>query len=295
MTAIFVDGRNIVCRFGYVFRSLSAPDGTKTGALYGTLQCLMRLKRKFPGSRIVVVWDGKESKERGWRRAAYPQYKANRTGANEEIKNLMGQLPLIGKSLTTVGIEQCEISHLEADDVISVLAMAVKQSGNKSIIYSSDQDYLQLLTHGIEIIPDIDKANPLAFASAQSINKKFGCTPEKLLLLRAIIGDSSDNIAGAIKGVGPKTALKLVDTKEIAANARVIENYSLMRLPLTPDDEHFTQKQRDKLTIVVSNLLAGSILPAATVYSDMLNMCGDLNLKTAMEHRRDLWNLHCWE
>ena len=293
MTVIFVDGRNIVCRFGYVFRHLAAEDGTKTGAVYGILQCLMRLKGKFPGSRLVIAWDGKASKEKGWRRAAYPQYKANRTGGNEEMRDLIGQLPLVHECLGIVGVDQFEIPQIEADDLISVMASASVKAGHAAIIYSSDQDYLQLLQHGVQVIPDIDKTTPLAFASAKTIQRKFGCTPGQLLTLRAIIGDSSDNIAGAIKGVGPKTALKMLAQKSMEPHPRILENYELMRLPLTTDDKHFTANQVLWMQHWSSVLLTTDE-PVIADYAAMLDMCGRLSLRTAMERRKELWELHQW-
>src|ERR1017187_4804563 len=97
---MLIYGRNMLCRQGFVFKSLKTEDGVFTGAVFGILNCLLRLRRYYPEAKLVMVWDGKEATSKGWRRAFYPEYKANRNhGGNPDMINLLSQINLVQETL----------------------------------------------------------------------------------------------------------------------------------------------------------------------------------------------------
>src|ERR1039457_5473179 len=123
MKIILIDGKNAVYRFGWVHRNLRSPDGEGTGVVYGVLDLLIRLKRKFEDSKFVVVWDGKGPT---WRHKMFEGYKLKDKPGNPEIAAILNQIPLLEKTLKLIGSPQIEVEGVECDDVIGILCKTVK-------------------------------------------------------------------------------------------------------------------------------------------------------------------------
>ena len=310
MTTILLDGKNALCRHGYVFKGLATKDGVKTGAIFGLLNCLLRLKRKYEDAEFIVVWDGKNATTDGWRRKIYPNYKSNRGTPNQEMSDVVGQMSMVRQILKMIDIRQYSISGVEADDLLSLLAFKLKSEGKEPIIYSSDKDFLQLLQFGISVIPDIDKTKPLALADASVVKAKFGCTPEQLLSVRAFAGDASDTIATAIPKVGTKRGLGLLcqgvdpscsnfddlssGTQKAFAYLRehwssLRTNYRLMRLPQVVQEAEMSLVQQLCYKAIIEHI-DQPIVSDAT-YKAMVARFADLELSVAMERRKDIWAL----
>jgi DNA polymerase-1 len=310
MHTILIDGKNALCRHGYVFKGLSTKDGVKTGALFGLLNCLLRLKKKYEDAEFVVVWDGKDATKNGWRRKVYPNYKSNRGNPNQDMIDVVSQMPLVRRVLRMIDIRQYAISGVEADDLISLLAFKLKESERNPVIYSSDKDFLQLIQYGIEVIPDIDKTHPLEPANARVIKEKFGCSPEQLLAVRAFAGDGSDTIATAIPKVGTKRGLALVCqgidpacktfdelpglVKASFPHIRehwgaIRTNYRLMRLPQELHEAEMSLEQQLCYEAILAHLDAP--VESTSCYKTMVAQFADLELSVAMERRKDIWGL----
>ena len=196
----------------------------------------------------------------------YPQYKGNRPKEKPQaVQDILNQSGTVEKLLDALGVIQIRIPNVEADDVIGILAIRCLKRGWQPVIYSSDKDFMQLMHRGVQVIRDVVKPSKLQPETEKSIQAKFGCTPGQLLDVRALSGDKSDNIPTVCRGVGPKTATKIVASGEIPvlyASAMKL-NKRLMRI--------LTTTKTKVLRPVTRGLLKASI---ACVLSDVAASLG---------------------
>lgn len=318
MTAILLDGKNLLYRFGWVFQKLAAPDGRKTGALYGLLNCMLRLKKKYPDARFVLCWDGMFSNSRGWRSKVWSGYKANRRrdGKLEEgVKLILGQQEMIDEMMDLLGIYHVEIAAVEADDVIALLAAQCREQGWQTIVYSSDYDFAQLMAKGVLLIRDAKGKEKLASETERSIEVKFRCSVSELLKVRAIAGDKSDGITGALPGVGVVRAAKYVaagvdpafcnfgyhPTHVLRAYRELMgpwpdvhRNYQLMCLPGVVSHSMFGENAgilRDEIESAFCYLQNGNTSGLGLDYRKLMGMLAELGMKDAVARRREVWQL----
>lgn len=203
MTLVLMDARNSLFRYGARHLVLRSGKGVATGALYGILSSLVQFKRRYKDARFVMVWDG----GRGWRQVYYPEYKGNR-GEGEpkpEIKLILGQEKLVRDVVTMLGVPQIRIQDVEADDIISVLARKFIDK-HRVMVCSSDKDFYQLMQYGVEIV-----AHGTLPITEAICKQRFGVSSTKVLKLRVLIGDGSDNISNVLRGIGPVTAVKMIE------------------------------------------------------------------------------------
>ncbi|CAN5407312.1 DNA polymerase I [soil metagenome] len=195
----------------YIFRAYHAlppltrkSDGLPVGAVQGYCNMLWKLLQDMKGAdgptHLVAVFD---HSEKTFRNTLYDQYKANRSAPPED---LVPQFTLVREATAAFGIACVELPGYEADDLIATYACKARDAGGQAVIVSSDKDLMQLIGNGVVMFdPMKDKrlAEPEVF-------EKFGVTPDKMIDLQALIGDSVDNVPGA-PGIGPKTAAQLLD------------------------------------------------------------------------------------
>ena len=197
-TVLLIDG------FGYLYRAyhamgdLRTADDTPTGAIFGTLNMLSKLRRRYPTQHTVCVMDGSG---KNFRHAIDPQYKANRPPLPPDLKI---QLAPFNDFINAWGIPTLTIEGVEADDIIATLTALTKKNGMKTIIASADKDLMQLVSD--ERVTVFDGMKEKIYDSA-GVRDKFGVNPEQIADYLALVGDNSDNILGVEK-VGPKTAAK---------------------------------------------------------------------------------------
>ncbi|MBK7071970.1 MAG: DNA polymerase I [Myxococcales bacterium] len=223
---------HVVDGHGYIFRAhfglmnassrserkevrLSTREGMPTGALYVFARMLLRLHDDVGPERIAVVFDaGRKS----FRTEIFPEYKANRPPAPEDLAI---QMPRFAPLVEALGWPVLAIPGVEADDVVATLASAAAARGWECTIYSADKDLMQLVGEHTAVI---DAMRAQTYTRAAVI-EKFGVPPERIADFLALRGDTSDNIPG-VAGVGDKTAAELVNTFPdlealIAANPKV--------------------------------------------------------------------------
>jgi DNA polymerase-1 len=207
----------IVDGHGYIFRAhyglmnisrgerkevrLSTAEGMPTGALYVFSRMLLRLEEDNLPKRMAVVFDAKGG--RNFRVEMYPDYKAHRKEAPEELSVQMEYFPKIVNGL---GWPCLAIPGVEADDVIATLVEKAKAKGWEVVIFSADKDIMQLIGDGVTMIDALHQKT----YTREEVIKKMGVPPEKIPDFLALVGDTSDNIPG-IKGVGDKTAAGLLE------------------------------------------------------------------------------------
>ena len=205
MKLMILDGNSIVNRAFYGVRPLNAPDGTPTNAIFGFLNILQRLLDEQKPDALCVSFDRKEPT---FRHRAYDGYKAQRKGMPEELRQ---QMPVLKETLDAMGIRRYELAGYEADDILGTVSVKCAEKGWDCVIVTGDKDSLQLITDTTTVCnvktrmgsPETINYTPAVF------REEYGFDPPQMVDLKALMGDSSDNIPG-VPGVGEKTALELV-------------------------------------------------------------------------------------
>ena len=198
---LLVDGHAYAYRAFHAIRSLSAPDGSPTNAIYGFIKMLGKMRGIVKPTHLAVIWDAGLAVERT---SSLPDYKANRPPTPE---GLAAQFPQIELWLESVGVPQWSQPGAEADDWIATLAHRAKDLGWKVVIASSDKDFMQLVDDRIGILNPNDKSEKI-WAPAD-VEAKTGVLPHQIVDWLSLIGDSVDNIPG-VPGIGVKTATELL-------------------------------------------------------------------------------------
>lgn len=206
MKLMAIDGNSLVNRAFYGVRPLSASDGTPTNALYGFLNMLLKLREELQPDEICVCFD---LRAKTFRHLAYAGYKAQRKPMPEE---LAAQMPLVKEALDLLGIARLEQEGFEADDLLGSLARSCREQGDACTIVTGDRDSLQFIAQGAEVALVITRMGNTTTEIFDEDNFRAhyqGLSPEKIVDLKAIMGDASDNIPG-VKGIGEKGAMELI-------------------------------------------------------------------------------------
>jgi DNA polymerase I len=219
---LLIDGSGYIFRAYYAVAPLTTKSGFPTNALFGYSRMLLKLLRDAGTDHIVVAFDrGKDT----FRTQMYPQYKANREACPED---LLQQMPYFREISEALGLKIVEQDNFEADDLIGTLTKRLHEGGYEVEIISGDKDLMQLVAPGVSVYDSMrDKRY-----SAPEVREKLGVLPEQVIDFLALTGDSSDNVPG-IKGVGPKTAVQLLEifgsVDAVASSAEQIAQDSRIR------------------------------------------------------------------
>lgn len=205
MKLMIIDGNSIVNRAFYGVRALNAPDGTPTNAVYGFLAIFQRLYEEIVPDAVAVCFDLKAPT---FRHKEYEQYKAQRKGMPEE---LAVQMPILKEVLDAMGIRRYELEGYEADDILGTASALCENKGWDCVIVSGDKDSLQLVSEKTcvcNVKTRMGQTETVLY-TPERFYEEYGFEPRKMVDLKALMGDSSDNIPG-VAGIGEKTALELV-------------------------------------------------------------------------------------
>lgn len=208
---LVIDSMNTFIRSFAMLQSMN-PKGHHTGGLVGFLRSLGFLTRTIDPTRIICVFDGQASSSS--RKNIDPEYKANRNikritnwelfdDKEDEYASMTMQMHRLVEYLQCLPITLISIDKIEADDTISYLAQKFGANNKKVTIVSSDKDFLQIVDENIEVYSPIKKKT----YGKKEVQEEIGMIPENYLIMKALLGDNSDNLTG-IKGLGPKTLLK---------------------------------------------------------------------------------------
>ena len=205
MKLMILDGNSIVNRAFYGVRPLSAPDGTPTNAIYGFLAILQRLLDEQKPDALCVSFDLKTPT---FRHRAYDGYKAQRHPMPEE---LVVQMPLLKETLDDMGIVRLEQEGYEADDILGTVSSLCAKTGWDCTIVTGDKDSLQLVTEKTTVClvkSRMGQTETILYTPERFL-EEYGFEAKRMVDLKALMGDSSDNIPG-VPGIGEKTALDLL-------------------------------------------------------------------------------------
>lgn len=202
-TLLLIDGNSLLYRAFFALPLLHNKDGVFTNGVYGFLTMFNRVSNEIKPSHIMVAFD---RDRQTFRNDAYSEYKANRSEAPDELK---GQFQLLRDVLEALNVSYLDLQGYEADDIIGTLSKNAEAAGMKCIILTGDGDALQLVTDNTLVYLTKKGITEISIYNPAMVKEKWEVEPEQMIEIKALMGDSSDNIPG-VAGVGPKTAIKLI-------------------------------------------------------------------------------------
>ena len=200
-----IDGKSVFYRGYYALPNLSTKEGVPTGGVFGFATMALELVKKLKPDYVAVAWDKPKTNIRK-RLEMYPQYKAGRKAAPPDFYT---QIPILHDLLDAFGWPLYELDDYEADDIMGSLAVLAEKKNIETLLITSDLDMLQLINHDVKVyalkrgFSNIEEFHP------ESFEAKYHIKVEQFLDLKALKGDSSDNIPG-VPGIGEKTAVELL-------------------------------------------------------------------------------------
>lgn len=201
MKLLAIDGNSIMNRAFYGIKLLSNSKGQFTNALTGFMNIYLKEIGEVKPDCVAVAFDLKAPT---FRHKANAAYKANRKGMPEELAQ---QMPVIKELLGDLGIKIIQCEGYEADDILGTLSKAAADSGNECYILTGDRDSFQLVSDRVTVRLATTKETKIY--TPDRIMEEYGVTPRQMIEVKALMGDTSDNISG-VKGIGEKTALSLI-------------------------------------------------------------------------------------
>ncbi len=219
---VIIDGKSVFYRGYYAMPNLSTKDGVPTGGVFGFATMALEVIKRLQPDYVAVAWDKPKTNIRK-RLEIYSEYKAGRKPAPEDFKL---QIPLLQKLLEAFGWPLYELDDYEADDIMGALAVQANKKDIEVLLVSSDLDMLQIispLTHMYALKTGLSN---IELYSPKSFEAKYGILVNQFLDLKALKGDSSDNIPG-VPGIGEKGAVELL--KQYKTLDNIYENLALVK------------------------------------------------------------------
>jgi len=196
-TLLLVDGSSYLYRAFHAMPDLRNAEGAPTGAIYGMINMLRRLRQDYAAAYIACVFD---AKGKTFRDDLYPEYKANRASMPED---LVRQIEPIHEVVRAMGWPILMVEGIEADDVIGTLAVQAASQGLDTVVSTGDKDLAQLVNERVTLVNTMSNEK----LDRDGVIAKFGVPPERIVDYLTLVGDTVDNVPGVEK-VGPKTAVK---------------------------------------------------------------------------------------
>ena len=233
MKLMILDGNSVINRAFYGVRPLTTREGLYTNAIYGFLNILEKMEKEEQPDAVCVAFDLHGPT---FRHLQYEGYKATRHPMPEELRQ---QMPVMKEVLQAMNIPIYACQGWEADDVIGTVGKICSNNGWECVVVTGDRDSLQLIDRNVHIKLVISKGGQTnaTLYTEEVFREEYGFAPKKLIDLKALMGDSSDNIPG-VAGVGPKTASQLL--QQFGSLDGVYENIA---------DSSIAAKLREKLEI----------------------------------------------
>ncbi|MBQ7740427.1 MAG: DNA polymerase I [Eubacterium sp.] len=282
MKLLVIDGNSIVNRAFYGIKLLTTKKGDYTNAIYGFLNILLKLEDMSKPDAVAVAFDVHAPT---FRHKMYDEYKAGRHAMPDELRQ---QMPVLKNLLHLLGYKTVECEGWEADDILGTLAASCRENGDECYIATGDRDSLQLAHDGVKVLLARTKMGQAVtdIYDENEIIKEYGVTPRGLIQVKALQGDSSDNIPG-VQGVGAKTALDL-----IARFNSVDEIYEkLDELDIKPGVKSKLERDKEKAYL---SLKLGEIVTDAPVCTDINEYkvsCEDSTAAVVEMTRLELYSL----
>ncbi|HVX24047.1 MAG TPA: DNA polymerase I, partial [Candidatus Saccharimonadales bacterium] len=219
---VVIDGKSVFYRGYFAMSNLATKDGTPTGGVFGFATMALEVIKRLKPDYVAVAWDKPKTNIRK-RLALYPEYKAGRKPAPADFYE---QVPILQELLQAFGWPLYELDDYEADDIMGTLAVQAEAKGIETLLVTSDLDMLQLIDEHTHVYALKTGLSNIELYSPKSFEAKYGLKVEQFLDLKALKGDSSDNIPG-VPGIGEKGGIDLL--KQYKTLDGVYENLDLMK------------------------------------------------------------------
>ena len=211
---VLIDGHSILNRAFYGLPDLTNSEGLHTNAVYGFLTIMFKILEEEKPEYLTVAFDVHAPT---FRHEMYAEYKGTRKPMAEELRQ---QVPVIKEVLNAMGVRTIECAGLEADDLLGTMSKRCEEKGMEVSVISGDRDLLQLATEHVKIrIPKTKQGRTeVEDYYAADVKERYQVTPQEFIDLKALMGDSSDNIPG-VPSIGEKTATKIISEYHSIENA----------------------------------------------------------------------------
>jgi len=219
---VVIDGKSVFYRGYYAMPNLATREGTPTGGVFGFATMALEVIRRLKPDYVAVAWDKPKTNIRK-RLELYPEYKAGRKPAPADFYD---QIPILHELLDAFGWPLYELDDYEADDIMGTLAVQAADKGIDTLLVTSDLDMLQLVNDQVKVYALKTGLSNIELYSPASFTAKYGIDVHQFLDLKALKGDSSDNIPG-VPGIGEKGAIQLL--QEYKTLDGVYENLGLVK------------------------------------------------------------------
>lgn len=276
-----LDGSSLMFRAFYALPLLTAANGEYTNAIYGFSNMMTKLLQDWNPDGMVVAFD---KSRHTFRTEMYPEYKGTRDKVPEEF---ISQIPLLKEMLAAWGIAFIEIDNYEADDIIGTIAKYYSKNGEyESYIVTGDRDALQLIDDNTKIIFTKKGISETIVYDEAVFQEEYGFEPVKLIDLKGLMGDSSDNIPG-VPGVGPKTASKLLleykSLENVLANAENVAGKKLQEKLIANKDLAILSKQLATINCEAPLDVKSVSLTVEPDIARLTEFCRRYNLKSVIK------------
>ena len=226
---LLIDGHSILSRAFYGIPELTNSEGKHTNAVYGFLNILLKELELEEADHLAVAFDLPAPT---FRHKLFPEYKGTRKAMPEELRE---QVPLMQELLSSMHIPILKKEGYEADDILGTIAKRMQKEGKEVVIVSGDRDLLQLADTRIKIsLPKTSRGQTEILSYfPEDVRAEWKVSPEEFIDLKALMGDSSDNIPG-VPGMGPKTAEWIIQHYHTIENAKehaLEEDFKVPRKP----------------------------------------------------------------
>jgi len=281
MKLLAIDGNSIINRAFYGIKLLTTKNGQYTNAVYGFITILNRLIEQEKPDGVAVAFDLKAPT---FRHKMYDGYKAGRKPMPEELHS---QFPLVKEWLTLRGYTCLEKEGYEADDILGTLAAAAKE-GDSCVIATGDKDSLQLIDDNVTVLLAATKMGrpELTVYNRETLFEKYGLTPDGMLQLKSLMGDTSDKIPG-VSGVGEKTATELIS--KYGNIDYIYENLESLDIKDSVKAKLAADKDNAYLSLKLGTIYKQ--VPISTDYKEYEKKQGDVNALAGLMTRLELFKL----
>ena len=211
---VLIDGHSIINRAFYGVPDLTNKDGLHTNGIFGFVNILFKIIEEEKPDYLTVAFDVKHPT---FRHEMFAEYKGTRKGMPQELHE---QVPVLKELLTAMGIKIMELPGYEADDLLGTVAKRSEAKNMDVLVVSGDRDLLQIVTDNIRVCIPKTKRGTTEYEMyyTKDVQEKYGLLPLQIIELKALMGDSSDNIPG-VPGIGEKTATAILQQYENVENA----------------------------------------------------------------------------
>lgn len=283
---IIIDGSSLMYRAFFALPLLTSSEGIYTNAIMGFANMLGKILTDYEPELVAVAFD---KSRKTFRTDMYGEYKGQRAKTPDELKS---QIPLLQEFLEALGIAFIEKDNYEADDIIGTLAKKSAAEGYEALIVTGDKDALQLIAPQVKVMLTKRGIMDMQIFDEAAFKEKYaGLEPQKLIDIKALMGDSSDNIPG-VPGVGEKTALKLLaqfgDLENLLAN---IENVSGKKLKEKLELNQDLARLSYKLATIYCDVDVDFVPDEYRLSPDVLKLqsfCDKYELKTVLSRMKKI-------